>query len=48
VIIISVMGGLQNDQLYMNLDEQRSCLLSAGYKVADVLIKGGRALYHAA
>jgi ubiquinone/menaquinone biosynthesis C-methylase UbiE len=40
--------GLQNDQLYMTRDEQRSCLASAGFKVTDVLIKGGRSLYHAA
>jgi SAM-dependent methyltransferase len=40
--------GLQNDQLYMTRDEQRSCLASAGYKVTDVLVKGGRSLYHAA
>lgn len=39
--------GLQNDQLYMSLNEQRSCLAFAGYTVADVLIKGGRSLYHA-
>lgn len=39
--------GLQNDQLYMTRDEQRLCLASAGYKVTDVLIKGGRSLYHA-
>jgi SAM-dependent methyltransferase len=40
--------GLQNDQLYMTRDEQRSCLASAGFKVTEVLIKGGRSLYHAA
>ena len=39
--------GLQNAQLYMSRSEQRSCLAAAGYKVADVLIKGGRSLYHA-
>jgi SAM-dependent methyltransferase len=40
--------GLQNDQLYMTRDEQRNCLASAGFKVTDLLIKGGRSLYHAA
>lgn len=40
--------GLQDDQLYMTCDEQRACLTSAGFNVTDVLIKGGRALYHAA
>ncbi len=40
-------GGLRNDQLYMTIDEQRVCLRSAGYEVADMLIKGGRALYRA-
>ncbi len=40
-------GGMQNDQLYMNLEEQRSSFDSAGYKTIDVLIKGGRALYRA-
>lgn len=39
--------GLQNDQLYMTRDEQRSCLISAGFEVTEVLIKGGRSLYHA-
>jgi len=40
-------GGLQNDQLYMSLEEQRLSLNSAGYEVADILIKGGRSLFHA-
>ena len=40
--------GLQNDQLYMTRDEQRSCLAAAGFTVSDLLIKGGRALYRAA
>ncbi|MDO8270611.1 MAG: class I SAM-dependent methyltransferase [Gammaproteobacteria bacterium] len=40
-------GAMQNDQLYMSLEEQRFCLESSGYEVADVLIKGGRALYRA-
>lgn len=39
--------GMQNDQLYMSLDEQRVSLESAGYEIAEVLIKGGRALYRA-
>ncbi len=39
--------GMQNDQLYMTLDEQHASLQSAGYKVSNVLIKGGRALYRA-
>ncbi len=38
-------GAMQNDQLYMSLDEQRFCLKSSGYEVTDVLIKGGRSLY---
>ena len=38
-------GGLSNDQLYMSLEEQREVLLCAGYKAAEVLVKGGRALY---
>ncbi len=38
-------GGLNNDQLYMTIDEQRECLRTAGFDVADVLIRGGRALY---
>ncbi len=40
-------GAMQNDQLYMSLDEQRSCLESAGFTVAEILVKGGRALYRA-
>ncbi len=40
--------GLQNDQLYMTRDEQRSCLEIAGYNVTEILTKGGRSLYHAA
>lgn len=39
---------MKNNQLYMTLDEQRMSLERAGYNVKDVLIKGGRALYHAA
>lgn len=37
--------GLSNDQLYMNLAEQRVALEGAGFKAAEVLVKGGRALY---
>ncbi len=37
--------GMQNDQLYMSCEEHRASLESAGYKVNDLLIKGGRALY---
>jgi predicted methyltransferase len=40
-------GGMKNDQLYQSLEEQRSSITSAGFQVAEVLIKGGRALYHA-
>lgn len=40
-------GAMQNDQLYMTLDEQRSCLESAGFTASEVLVKGGRALYRA-
>lgn len=40
-------GAMNNNQLYMSLDEQRACLRNAGYTVSDILIKGGRALYHA-
>jgi len=40
-------GAMQNDQLYMTLDEQRSCLESAGFSVSEILVKGGRALYRA-
>ncbi len=40
-------AAMQNDQLYMPLDEQRSCLESAGFTVAEILVKGGRALYRA-
>ncbi|MDO9316622.1 MAG: methyltransferase domain-containing protein [Gammaproteobacteria bacterium] len=38
---------MQNDQLYMSLAEQRSCLESAGFTVSEILVKGGRALYRA-
>lgn len=38
-------GAMQNDQLYMNLGEQRASLETAGFKVEEILIKGGRALY---
>ncbi len=40
-------GAMQNDQLYMSLAEQRSCLKSAGFTVTEILVKGGRALYRA-
>jgi cyclopropane fatty-acyl-phospholipid synthase-like methyltransferase len=40
-------GGMQNDQLFMNLKEQKESLESAGFAVEEVLIKGGRALYRA-
>jgi SAM-dependent methyltransferase len=39
--------GMHNDQLYMSVDEQRSCLESAGFTVSAILVKGGRALYRA-
>ena len=39
--------GMQNDQLYMSLDEHTASLEAAGFNVAEILIKGGRALYHA-
>ena len=38
-------GGVSNDQLYMNLEEQRAVLRGAGFKAVEVLVKGGRALY---
>ena len=37
--------GQQNDQLYMSRAEQGTCLASAGYDVAEVMIRGGRSLY---
>gem|GEM_PF-2236345 len=37
--------GMRNDQLYMSLEEQRGALASAGFKVSEVLVKGGRALH---
>jgi SAM-dependent methyltransferase len=40
-------GGMQNDQLYMSIKEQKESLESAGFAVEEVLIKGGRALYRA-
>lgn len=40
-------GGLSNDQLYMNLEEQREVLRRAGFIATEVLVKGGRALYSA-
>ncbi len=39
--------GMQNDQLYMSQEEHRASLESAGYAVAEIMIKGGRALYRA-
>jgi SAM-dependent methyltransferase len=39
-------GGMQNDQLYMGVEEQRLTLLEAGFaRVAPVLLKGGLILY---
>jgi cyclopropane fatty-acyl-phospholipid synthase-like methyltransferase len=40
--------GMKNNQLYMSIDEQRSSLVGAGFKVPEVLVKGGRSLFHAA
>lgn len=40
--------GMQDDRLYMSRDEHQASLVSAGYEVAEVFMKGGRALYHAA
>jgi len=40
--------GMKNNQLYMTIDEQRSSLVGAGFKVSEVLVKGGRVLFHAA
>ena len=40
-------GAMQNEQLYMSLDEQKSSLEVAGFAVTEVLVKGGRALYSA-
>lgn len=40
-------GGMQNDQLYMTLAEHRQSLEQAGYKVGEVLVKGGRVLNRA-
>jgi SAM-dependent methyltransferase len=39
--------GLGNEKLYMRRTEQWAILELAGYKVAEVLVKGGRALYRA-
>lgn len=41
------VDGMDNDQLYMSLEEQRTALTSAGFAVSVVLVKGGRALYRA-
>lgn len=38
---------MKNDQLYMSLTEQREAFQSAGYSATEILVKGGRALYHA-
>ncbi len=41
-------GGMQNDQLYMTVEEQRLALREAGFaRVAPVLLKGGLILYAA-
>lgn len=40
-------GGMDNDQLFMTLEEQRESLELAGYEVEEILVKGGRALYRA-
>lgn len=39
--------GMSNDRLYMSRTEQRQALESAGYRVSEILVKGGRALYKA-
>jgi predicted methyltransferase len=41
-------GGMNNDQLFMSVDEQRLAIESAGYaSVRQVLLKGGMVLHHA-
>jgi hypothetical protein len=41
-------GGMQNDQLYMTVDEQRATLMDAGFvDVSPLLIKSGFVLHQA-
>lgn len=41
-------GGMENDQLYMTVAEQRAVLFSAGFSsVEQLLLKGGMVLHHA-
>lgn len=39
---------MKNNQLFMSLIEQHQSLEAAGFTYKEILIKGGRALYHAA
>ena len=39
--------GMKNDQLYMTIVESRECLMQAGYRVTEILVKGGRVLNRA-
>ncbi|GAB1261741.1 class I SAM-dependent methyltransferase [Aurantivibrio plasticivorans] len=38
---------MQNDQLYMSIEEQRQSLAAAGFFYQEILNKGGRCLYNA-
>jgi len=41
-------GGMENDQLYMTVAEQRAALFSAGFSsVEQLFLKGGMVLHHA-
>lgn len=41
-------GGMENDQLYMTVAEQRAALVDAGFpRVKQLLMKGGLVLHHA-
>jgi hypothetical protein len=40
--------GMQNDQLYMSIGEQKNALSAAGFSVTLLMQKGGMTLYRAA
>ena len=40
-------GGMSDDQLYMSVEEQRQCLVLAGFKVRKILEKGSLVLHRA-
>ena len=40
-------GGMQNDQLYMTISEQRDALAMAGFTVEELFLKGGLVLHRA-